>query len=128
MGNKSSKSNAANTPEGDSDDGEQWSDAPGEKKQSYYQMAKEAYDSLVKAIIRPPRCDNYETKHLGPTTFPFCRKVYKRTDFELRNPRGMRIVCSHWEPADEHRPNAVLPCVVYMHGNSSARLEVCVVP
>ena len=26
-----------------------------------------------------------------------------------------------WEPVE--RPNPVLPCVIYMHGNSSARLE-----
>lgn len=123
MGNKASKA-SSNAPAGE-EDGESnvFHDSPGEKKPSYYQMAKDAYDSLVKAIIRPPRCDNYETRHLGPTQFPFCSKVYQRCDFELTNPRGMRIVCSHWEPLESHRPNAILPCVIYMHGNSSARLE-----
>jgi len=61
--------------------------------------------------------------HLGPTSFDFAGKRFIRTDLELRNSRGLAIQCSHWEPAPEYRPNAVLPCVVYMHGNSSARLE-----
>ena len=29
--------------------------------------------------------------------------------------------CSHWEPVE--RPAEALPCVVFVHGNSSARLE-----
>lgn len=127
MGNKTPQRTTQNASssaaEGDVD-GEEgiFQDAEGVRKASYYQMAKEAYDSLVHAIIRPPRC-SYETRHLGPLQFEFCSKVYQRTDLELRNPRGMRVLCSHWEPIAIHRPNPVLPCVIYMHGNSSARLE-----
>jgi len=104
------------------EEGEMFQDSPGSKRPSYFQMAKDAYDSLVRAIIRPPRC-NYEIRHLGPLQFGFCGKVYQRIDFELRNPRGLKIVCSHWEPVGMHRPNPILPAVIYMHGNSSARLE-----
>jgi hypothetical protein len=35
----------------------------------------------------------------------------------------MKIVCSHWEPFDRERRAEELPCIIYMHGNSSARVE-----
>ena len=74
----------------------------------------------MNAIIRPPRCQ-YEIYHLGPTAFEFCSKKFQRVDFELRNKRNLKIVCSMWEPVE--KPNEILPCVIYMHGNSSARVE-----
>ena len=91
-----------------------------EQQMSYWQMIKQGYQELVNAIIRPPRCQ-YEEHHLGPKEFVFCRKKFKRVDFDLINKREYTIKCSMWEPLD--RPNDVLPCVIYMHGNSSARLE-----
>ena len=87
---------------------------------SYWQMAKAGYQQLVNAIIRPPRC-NYMEDHLGPPLFTLGGKKFQRKDFELRNTRGLKLVCSRWSPVQ--RPNDVLPCVIYMHGNSSARLE-----
>lgn len=83
-------------------------------------MAKAGYQQLVNAIIRPPRC-NYMKEHLGPSSFQLGGKTFERDDFELRNARGLKLVCSRWAPVQ--RPNDVLPCVIYMHGNSSARLE-----
>ncbi|KAH8064655.1 palmitoyl-(protein) hydrolase [Aureococcus anophagefferens] len=44
-----------------------------------------------------------------------------RTDLVLVNQRGLALQCSHWEPVE--RVAEALPCVVFMHGNSSARLE-----
>ena len=35
----------------------------------------------------------------------------------------MKIECSHFEPLDSQRPADQLPCVIYLHGNSSSRLE-----
>jgi pimeloyl-ACP methyl ester carboxylesterase len=35
--------------------------------------------------------------------------------------RKMLIACSIWEPVK--RPAAALPCIIYMHGNSSGRVE-----
>ena len=139
MGNKSSSAEPpAGSAAGAAEESDEWEDedgafqdAEGEpptggrrraRKASYFQLAKSAYDSLVRAIIRPPRC-NYELRHLGPQQFDFCGKVYHRADFELRNPRGLKLQCSHWEPVAQHRQHPILPCVVYMHGNSSARLE-----
>jgi hypothetical protein len=89
---------------------------------SYWQMIKQGYQELVNAIIRPPRC-KYELIQLGPISFDYCGKRFERKDFELRNQRGMKVVCSMWEPAEHCRHNNVLPCVIYMHGNSSARVE-----
>lgn len=93
-----------------------------QQSQSYYSMLKEGYQSLVNAIIRPPR-SQYDVAQLGPIQFPFCDKVFHRRDFELVNDRNLRICCSQWSPVDRDRPSTILPCVVYMHGNSSSRLE-----
>jgi hypothetical protein len=110
MGNKNSTNDNSN-------DGE-----VNESSPSYWAMMKQGYNDLVHAIIRPPRC-NYSPANLGPKVFDFCGKTFERTDFELRNPRGLKIVCSMWGPIEKHRPNPILPCVIYMHGNSSARME-----
>lgn len=88
---------------------------------SYYQMAKQGYQELVNAIIRPPRCE-YSEQHLGPSQFEFCNKSFRRNDFIVTNYRNLKVCCSHWEPKE--RVNPFLPCVIYMHGNSSSRLEV----
>ena len=75
---------------------------------------------LVNAIIRPPRAE-YEIEQLGPSSFIFCKKRFQRHDLVLVNRRGFAMQCSHWEPVE--RPAEALPCVVFVHGNSSARLE-----
>ena len=35
----------------------------------------------------------------------------------------MKIKCSWWQQTLASSPNIITPCVVYMHGNSSARIE-----
>eukprot|EP00929_Paragymnodinium_shiwhaense_P002116 TRINITY_DN102307_c0_g1_i1.p1 TRINITY_DN102307_c0_g1~~TRINITY_DN102307_c0_g1_i1.p1 ORF type:complete len:421 (+),score=52.17 TRINITY_DN102307_c0_g1_i1:82-1263(+) len=80
------------------------------------------YAELWKAIIRPPR-DCYEAKDLGPTVFTIEDRTYQRTDLSLKNPRGFTLVCSHFEPIPTERLAEKLPCVVYLHGNCSSRLE-----
>jgi pimeloyl-ACP methyl ester carboxylesterase len=59
---------------------------------------------------------------LGPPAFNFCGKRFTRTDFTLRTKRGYNLECSHWEPVE--RSTDRIPVVIYMHGNSSARVEV----
>ena len=93
-----------------------------EARPSYWQQIQTGYNELVGAIIRPPRC-NYDLAMLGPSKFDFNGKGYERIDFELKNDRGLKIVCSKWTPTAEFRQSSLLPCVIYMHGNSSARLE-----
>ena len=81
-----------------------------------------SYDDLWKAVIRPTR-DEYSDSELGPEKFEIKGKFYKRTDFTLKNARNLRLQCSFWEPYDEEREYERLPCVVYLHGNSSSRCE-----
>ena len=59
---------------------------------------------------------------LGPPAFTFCGKRFSRTDFTLKTKRGFNLECSHWEPVE--RITDKIPVVIYMHGNSSARVEV----
>lgn len=84
-----------------------------------------SYDDLWKAVIRPPR-DEYLDSDLGPEKFNIKGKNYKRTDFTLVNNRNLKLHCSYWEPYDEERDYERLPCVVYLHGNSSSRAEAVV--
>ena len=44
-----------------------------------------------------------------------------RKDFQLTNKRNLKLECSHWEPVN--RVQEKLPCVIYLHGNSSSRVE-----
>lgn len=62
------------------------------------------------------RCE-YTLKDLGPNRFRAGGVEYTRTDFELRNPRDLKIQVSHYEPAQGFRPKPKLPCVIYLHGN-----------
>jgi pimeloyl-ACP methyl ester carboxylesterase len=91
------------------------------KKMGYIAMAKMGYQELVNAIIRPPRAE-YKEETLGPPAFLFCGKRFTRTDFALKTKRGLNLQCSHWEPVE--RASDRIPVVIYMHGNSSARVEV----
>lgn len=59
---------------------------------------------------------------LGPPAFNFCGKRFTRTDFTLQTKRGFNLECSHWEPVE--RATDRIPVIIYMHGNSSARVEV----
>lgn len=88
---------------------------------SWYATAKLGYNTVVNAIIRPPRA-RYSERDLGPIEFEFRGRVFRRSDMEVRNGRGMRMLCSHWEPAPFNRPRPLLPCTIYMHGNSSCRV------
>lgn len=81
-----------------------------------------SYEDLWKAVIRPTR-DEYTDSELGPEKFEIKGKFYKRTDFSLTNSRNLKLQCSYWEPYDEEREFDRLPCVVYLHGNSSSRCE-----
>ena len=80
------------------------------------------YEELWKAVIRPNR-DNYTEKDLGPDKFSIKEKWYKRTDFTITNKRNHKLMCSFWEPFDEEREYSKLPCIIYLHGNSSSRCE-----
>ena len=78
------------------------------------------YKELVNAIIRPPR-KAYTIEDLGPKNviLPGGLRV-KREDIELTNSRNLKLKCSWF------RPRSMLgakPVVIYLHGNSSSRME-----
>ncbi|ETI32165.1 hypothetical protein F443_20953 [Phytophthora nicotianae P1569] len=88
---------------------------------SYWYLIKHGYTELVHLIIRPPRTD-YDLEDLGPDEFSFVGRSFVREDFTVVNDRRQKLVCSHWRPATPPTTQ-LLPCVVYLHGNSSCRLE-----
>ncbi|KAL8434178.1 hypothetical protein ACSSS7_003318 [Eimeria intestinalis] len=89
---------------------------------SLFSKVTEQYGELVNFIIRPPR-DTYSDEDLGPAFFSLAGKAYKRTDLELINRRNMRLQCSHYKPLLVSGETKQLPCVIYLHGNCSSRVE-----
>jgi len=83
---------------------------------------KITYESLWKAIIRPPR-DYYKEEDLGASSFNFCGHSYIRKDFEIVDFRGKILKVSFIEPELKDRPCDLMPCVIYVHANASSRLE-----
>lgn len=93
---------------------------------SWFGHISESYSVLWKMIIRPPR-DRYHIEELGPVRFRIGDRQYERTDLQLENNRGMALECSHYRPRGSAEKR--MPCVVYLHGNCSSRVEACdVVP
>jgi len=86
----------------------------------YWQLFREGYDELVKAIIRPPRAE-YEMDELGPERFEFAGVSFERQDLQLRNGRGLALQSSMWRRRVS--PEGGTPCVIYLHGNASCRAE-----
>jgi hypothetical protein len=96
--------------------------ANGEQQRlGLFSLAKLGYEAVVGSIIRPPRAE-YELDDLGPLQFDLRGRRFERADFEVTNARAQRLVGSWWRPVPEDRPAEALPCVVYLHGNSSCRL------
>ena len=91
-----------------------------------FKSITEGYESLWKSIIRPPR-EEYSEFDLGPRTFYMDSSNFQRTDFTIVSSQGCRLYCSHFEPIEEERESEILPCAIYLHGNSSSRLEGMVV-
>ena len=83
---------------------------------------KISYETLWKFIIRPPR-DEYEEELLGNFIFSYREKEYQRKDYDLISSEGYIMKCSFIEPIDKYRPTFEMPVVLYLHGNSSSRLE-----
>mmetsp|Transcript_128489 Transcript_128489/g.363642 ORF Transcript_128489/g.363642 Transcript_128489/m.363642 type:complete len:486 (-) Transcript_128489:97-1554(-) len=86
---------------------------------SWLGRVSDTYNMLWKMVIRPPR-DLYSPEELGPSKFRLGKRVYQRRDLQLRSSRGV-LECSHFLPAKS--PETKRPCVVYLHGNCSSRLE-----
>ena len=83
---------------------------------------KLTYESLWKAIIRPPR-DEYTLDELGPKKFHYKNKTYIRKDLEILDNNGYFLKLSIIEPEDFCRPTKIMPIVLYLHSNASSRIE-----
>jgi hypothetical protein len=83
---------------------------------------KITYESLWKAIIRPPR-EYYREEDLGPSIFDFNGKSYIRKDFDIVDFRGKLLKVYFIEPDIKDRPKDTMPCVIYVHANASSRVE-----
>jgi fermentation-respiration switch protein FrsA (DUF1100 family) len=81
---------------------------------------KISYETLWKFIIRPPR-DEYDEDFLGDKEFNYRNKLYIRKDYNLISTQGYFLRCSYIEP--KKRTIDEMPVVIYLHGNSSSRLE-----
>ena len=81
-----------------------------------------SYETLWKFIIRPPR-DDYTELMLGSPDFSFKGKKYKRKDYEIMSSQGYMMKCSFVEPTKKYRSSIEMPVVLYLHGNSSSRIE-----
>lgn len=85
---------------------------------SMYQLAKQGYEEVVRAIIRPPRSE-YDEEDLGSRSFAYKGVSFIRLDFEVVGVGGDSMHGSLWRPAELPQRNA---CVLYLHGNSGCRL------
>ena len=83
---------------------------------------KYSYETLWKFIIRPPR-DEYDEDLLVDSYFTYKNKDYQRKDYDLISSEGYTMKCSLIEPVDSCRPSIEMPLILYLHGNSSSRLE-----
>ena len=82
-----------------------------------------SYENLWKSIIRPPR-DIYSENDLGSKRYKRNNnKYYTRTDYSIMSTRGFLIKCSFYEEELSTREKFQMPVVVYLHGNSSSRIE-----
>ena len=63
----------------------------------------------------------HQCSFIGPKLFRKSGLKITRTEVELTNKRGHKLICSHYEPYV--RPCKQLPCVIYLHGNSSCQIE-----
>ena len=81
------------------------------------------YDKLWKMLIRPAR-DIYNEVDLGSKRYKRQNnKFYTRKDYEIMSERGFLIKCSFYEEELSSREKYIMPVVIYLHGNSSSRLE-----
>jgi hypothetical protein len=76
---------------------------------------------FVNMIIRPPRSDYQEPGNFEKASGG---KDYKIEKFEIVNTKGEKLQCSFVEPKnDSDRSAAEMPCIIYMHGNASNKME-----
>ncbi len=118
--------------------------------ETMWQFFSNSYQELVSTVLRP-QADNgkfgrarYDISLLGPSTFTLCGTNYIRKDFEIKNHKGLKLVCSYWSRVanDDNNNNNVVEeeeqqqqqqnekkkkkqktCVIYLHSTIGSRVE-----
>jgi len=95
------------------------------KKPTKLQQLREGYESLVCAVVRPPRSRYDPAQDLGPVSLRLDSGAeMERRDFVLPNHQGFALQCSIWLPSGGGEvKEGVRTAVVYLHGNSSCRVD-----
>ena len=85
---------------------------------------KYTYENCWKFIIRPPR-DEYLMSELDFPLSLFQNPdfIYKREDYTVLSKRGYLMMCSFFRADLSKRIPYVRPVIIYLHGNSSSRIE-----
>ena len=87
------------------------------------QQIKYSYENCWKYIIRPPR-DEYDLSELDlEKMFLNENESYIRDDTEIVSKKGYVMKCSFYRVDPTKRIPFIRPCVIYLHGNSSSRME-----
>ncbi len=71
-----------------------------EKKHQY----SEATLSLINFVVRPPRADFYSESELGFKTDKINGVPCIRDDFDVPNPKGLKMKCSFYHFNDKVKP------------------------
>ena len=89
---------------------------------SQSQNFKPNYESLWKAIIRPPK-EKYNESELGNKTFYYQNKKIIRSDYNILVTKKNIIKSSFFQITNSNEEKLHLPLIIYLHGNCSSRLE-----
>ena len=82
---------------------------------------KFTYENCWKYIIRPPR-DDYDLSELELDTLDQKLHII-RDDYSISSKRGYIMECSFYRIDPSKREPYIRPVVIYLHGNSSSRIE-----
>ena len=94
-----------------------------EKQKKGEEEIKYSYENCWKYIIRPPR-DDYDLSELELDYFKLKEQIpYIREDYTVLSKRNYLMQCSFYRIDPSKRIPYIRPCVIYLHGNSSSRME-----
>ena len=91
------------------------------KKNFDEEEIKYTYENCWKFIIRPPR-DDYDLSELELDKLE-TDEPYIREDYTILSKRNYLMECSFYRIEPSTRTPYIRPCVIYLHGNSSSRIE-----
>jgi hypothetical protein len=87
----------------------------------WWNIFTDSYQEVIHSLCRPPRA-KYVIEELGEKEFVLNGNKYQRQDFELKNRYQHQVPCSFWYDT-KMKKNKPVPCIIYLHGLSSSRIE-----